>query len=258
MKRLVSVLTIFILLTCVTSAQTVDEILSNYFETIGQENLLQKNTLIAKGKLLQGQIEIPFTAIQKRPSNMKMEATLQGMTLKQAYDGKSGWSINPFMGQTEPSPMTQEQLDQMVLQADFDGPYYNYEEKGYTVELVEPDTLDDIELYGLKLIQPNGDAVTTYFDSENYVPLKSVSKTNVQGVETEAETYFSNYKEVEGIYIPFEIETKVNGQTMITMVFDEIKYGEEVDDSIFEMPKVEEPADSTEQMEEPADSTEGM
>jgi outer membrane lipoprotein-sorting protein len=167
------------------------------------------------------------------------------MKIVSAFDGETGWSINPMMGSTDPQPMTAEQLDRMKIQADYDGMFYNYADKGYTVELLGTEPVDDIETYVLQLTRPNGDIITSYIDAENYVILKTKSKMNMQGVDTEAESIFSNYKYVDDILIPFSLETKMNGETVMQMVFDEITYNTDLDDSIFEMPKESEPADST-------------
>jgi len=101
------------------------------------------------------------------------------MEIISAFDGEKGWSINPFAGGTDPVPMTAEQIDRMKIQADYDGIFYNYKEKGYKVEFTGTEDLDDIETYVIKLTRPNGDVITSYFDSENYVILKTVSKLKV-------------------------------------------------------------------------------
>jgi len=236
----------------------VDEILAEYFLVIGQDKLLKTETFSTKGKIIQGQLEIPFTSSHKRPMKFRSDASFQGMEIASAFDGERGWSINPFAGGTDPVPMTAEQLDKMIMQADYEGIYYNYEEKGYTVEFTGTEDIDDIETYKLKLTRPNGDVITSYIDSENYVILKTISKMKVQGVDTEAETIFSNYKYVDEILSPFAIETKMNGQTVMQMVFDEITYNVDVPDSLFEMPEVTAPADSLSETQgalAPVDST---
>ena len=43
------------------------------------------------------------------------------------------------------------------------------------------------------------------------------------------------------------METKRDGQTIMQMTFDEINYDVEIDDSIFIMPEVTAPIDSTDQ-----------
>lgn len=239
-------------------SQTVDEILANYFDTIGQEKLLETNSFKTKGKIIQGQFEIPFTSSHRRPMKFRSDASFQGMEIASAFDGEKGWSINPFAGGTDPVPMTDDQLDKMKIQADYDGILYNYKEKGYKVEFTGTEDVDDIETYVIKLTRPNGDVITSYIDSENYVVLKTVSKLKVQGVETEAETIFSNYKFTDGILNPYSIETKVNGNTVMQMVFEEFTYNVDVPDSLFEMPEVTAPADSlsgTVDDKAPVDST---
>jgi hypothetical protein len=251
MKKLTISVIFSLLLITQVNAQTVDEILANYFETIGQDKLLETETFTTKGKIIQGQFEIPFTSHSKRPMKYRMDASFQGMEEK-------GWNINPFAGQTDPVPMTAEELDRMKMEADYVGIYYNYEEKGYTVEFSGTEDVDDIETYKLKLTRPSGDVITSYIDSENYVILKTTSKIKVQGVDTEAETIFSNYKYVDEILNPFAIETKMNGETVVQMVFDEITYNVDFQDSIFEMPEVTAPADSLSETQDdtaPVDST---
>lgn len=258
MKKLV--VSFFISIFCVSFsfAQTVDEILANYFETIGQEKLLATNTFSTKGKIMRGQVEIPFTSSHKRPMKFRSDATFQGMHIVSSYNGENGWTINPFAGGTDPIPLTAEQNDRMKLQADYDGIFYNYKEKGYTVKYLGTENVDDIDAYVLELTRPNGDVIKNYFDPESYVILKTASKMKIQGVETEAETIFSNYKYVDEMLSPFSIETKVNGETVMQMIFDEITYNTDVPDSLFEMPEVTAPADSlseTPEVTAPSDST---
>ena len=246
MKKLIIPFFLSLIFISASFAQTVDEILAKYFEAQGQEKLLATNTFTTKGKIIQGQFEIPFTSYHKRPMKFKSEAEFQGMKIISAFDGETGWSINPMMGSNDPQPMTAEQLDRMKMQADYDGMFYNYKDKGYTVEYLGKEPVDDIETYKLKLTRPNGDIITAYIDAENYVILKTDSKMKIQDVDREAETVFSNYKYVDGILIPFSIETKMDGKTVMQMVLEDVKYNVDLDDSIFEMPEVTAPDDSTE------------
>ena len=245
MKNLIVSFSLMMIFTSLSFAQTVDEILTEHFNAVGQEKQLATNTFMSKGKIMQMQFEIPFISYHKRPMKFRSEAEFQGMKISSAYDGNIGWYANPMMGSSDPQPMTEEQIDQLKTQADYDGMFYNYKEKGYTVELIEKKTVDDIETYVLKLTRPNGDIITYYIDAENYVLLKSESKIKMQGVETESETIFSNYKFVNEILIAHSMETKVNGQTVMQMVMEEITYDVDIPDSMFEMPAAEEQPDST-------------
>jgi hypothetical protein len=245
MKKLSISILLIMIFASLSFAQTVDEILEQHFAATGQEKQLATNTFMTKGKIMQMQFEIPFTSYHKRSMKFRSEAEFQGMKISSAFDGNVGWSINPMMGSSDPQPMTEEQIDLMKIQADYDGLFYNYEEKGSTVEFIGREDIDDIETYVLKLTRPNGDVITSYIDAENYVLLKMNSKIKMQGVETEAETIYSNYNYVNDILAAHSIETKMNGQTVMQMVLEEIIYDVDIPDSMFEMPAAEEQADST-------------
>jgi hypothetical protein len=248
-KNLIIPLVIAFLIFPEIYAQTVDEILAEHFAVIGQEKLLKINTFTTKGKIIQGQVEIPFTSYHKRPMYFRSEATFQGMEITSAFDGESGWTVNPFTGSTDPQPLTAEQVDRMTVQADIDGILYNYKDKGNEVEFSGTEEVDDIQVYVLKLSRPNGDVLTYYIDSENYVILKLKSKMIIQDVETEMETIYSNYKYTDEILIARSIETQRDGQTMMQMVFDEIVYNVEIADSIFDMQEIETQVDASETLD---------
>lgn len=214
-------------------AQTLHEVLDNYFKTIGQEKLHSVQTMITKGKLLQGGVEIPILAYNKRPNKLRFEGTFQGMKLIQAYNGKEGWTLNPFEGDTLPKPATKEQLDSFKENADMDGMMYDYEKKGYEAKLLPEETVDGQKTYPVQITKPNGNTYINYIDADNYVLIKTKAKVKVQGVERETETYYSNYKPVEGIIFPFAIDTKMNGQTVTQIVLDSLEFNKELNDSLF-------------------------
>lgn len=245
MKNLVVSFLMTIIFSSLSFSQTVDEILAEHLAAVGQEKLLATNTISTTGKIIQESFEIPFTTYNKRPMSYRLDAEFQGMKISSGFDGTNGWNIHPMMGSTDPQPMTEEQADRTKIQADYDGLFYNYKEKGYTVEFIGKETVDDIETYVLKLTRPNGDVITSYIDAENFVLLKMKSKMKVQGVETEAENIFSNYKYVNDILTAHSMETKMNGKTIMQMIIETITYDIDIPDSMFTMPQVSAPADTT-------------
>ena len=56
------------------------------------------------------------------------------------------------------------------------------------------------------------------------------------GGEALTSIYFSNYKMIDGIAVPFSMETKQNGQVTGQMKLDTVEYDKEVDDKIFTRP----------------------
>ena len=59
--------------------------------------------------------------------------------------------IMPFMGKKDPDLMPAEQRDEMVDDADIDGPLLDYAQKGTKVEFLGKDKLEGTDVYKLKV-----------------------------------------------------------------------------------------------------------
>jgi len=234
------------LLATAAGAQTVDEIIAKNLEARGGKDKIKAvKTLRMSGKLgLPQGMEAPFVLELARPNKMRNEFTFQGMTGVQAFDGKTGWTVMPFMGKKDPEVVSGEDVKSMEDQADFDGPLVDYKEKGHQVELVGKETIEGTPAYKLKVTKKNGDVENHYLDAEQYLEVRVDGKRKVHGQEMEGETTLSDYKEVSGLLFPFSIQTKQKGGGPggVTLTFDKIEVNPDVPANRFEMPPAEKPA----------------
>jgi hypothetical protein len=94
----------------------------------------------------------------------------------------------------------------------------------------------------VKLTLKNGDVRYIYMDPETGLELKQTSLIKREGVERSIDTYFGEYKDVEGLIFPFAIEVKLpGGQPGPTYTIEKVELNAEVADSIFAMPAAEAP-----------------
>ncbi|GJM35249.1 MAG: hypothetical protein DHS20C18_42500 [Saprospiraceae bacterium] len=239
LKRLFFLL-IAVATTVSVQAQTIDEILANYFEnTGGLENWENLKTTKVSGKMHMGGMDFPGTIIAAKPNKQYMTFSVQGKELVQAYDGETAWTINPFMGATEAQKMPEAEAKEFT-EEEFDSPFINYKDKGHTVELVGTAEVEGAETYEVKLTKKNGKVEYHYFETENAVPImtkKVIESGQMKGQE--AETYFSDYQEVDGMYFPFFIETKIAGQSFNKITVVSVELNPEVDEAMFVYPKKE-------------------
>src|SRR5438094_5453757 len=100
------------------SQPTVDELVAKNIEAKGGATTTKNlQTLRTTGKLLvpvQGLIELGYVQMKKRPDEVRTEASLQGMTQIEAYDGKEGWKVSPFFGRKNLSVCLLIELKQLV------------------------------------------------------------------------------------------------------------------------------------------------
>lgn len=220
-------------------AQELDDVLARYYEAMGGlAHTKSVNTVTMAGTVsipMQG-LEMPVTVYQARPNKVRTESTFQGATMVQAFDGTSAWMISPLAGTDEPQRIPPAQAQGLAEQADFDGPLYDYEEKGYQVELVGTEEVDGTEAIKLRIVMDDGAERFFFLDAERYLPLQAVAHDVSQGQAVELVTAFDDFREVSGIQVPHSITSKVNGQVMSHLVVTRVDVNPDLDPSMFTMP----------------------
>jgi len=244
---------LFVLVTLICSytinAQTVDEIIDNYFEnTGGVENWEKIEGVKMNAKVNQGGMEIPIEIVQLKSGKMMTTINFQGQSIKQGvFDGEVLWSTN-FM--TQKAEKSDEESTNMVKNEmnQFPDPFLNYKEKGFTAELVGTETVDGSETFKIKLTTtPNiieGKEVPSiayyFFDNENFVPIQVQEEIKVgPGKGMVSEIKLSDYQEAGGIYMPFSMTQGVKGQPGAPINMDKIEINPTIDDSEFAFPEEE-------------------
>lgn len=220
------------------TAQTVDEILDNYFETIGgREAWSELKTMKTNASMTMQGMTFEGIIYAKHPNKQRVNVNVNGTELIQAYDGETAWWINPFMGGAEAQEMPADMAESMTRQ-EFDSPFLNYKEKGYTVELLGEKEVEGAATYEIRLTKKNEDVELYYFDKQDYIPIKmSMTVSSGQMKGQTVDTFFSNYDEVNELVMPLAIEVKMGGQTLQKITFQEVVFNEEMEDDYFAYPK---------------------
>jgi outer membrane lipoprotein-sorting protein len=226
------------LLAPVLSAQTVDEIIAKHVQARGgMDKMKAVQSIRSTATMTMGPVEAPGILVQKRPSEARLEFTVQGLTAVQAFDGKDAWQIMPFTGKKDAEPMSADEKKEIEEMADLDGPIVDYKSKGNQVELLGKEKVEGTDAYKLKVTLKNGDVQTIYLDADSFLSIKEEVKRTVRGTEQEFESSIGDYKEVEGLMFPFAIESSVKGspeKQKITIT--KIELNVPLDDATFKMP----------------------
>jgi outer membrane lipoprotein-sorting protein len=219
-----------------TQELNLDEILNKYYQTMGIDKMKEWKTFTATGKFITQGMELPFMNYQKRPDKIRFELEIQGNKMLRVFDGQAGWAVAPWSGSMDPQDMTPDEVKAMKEQTDFEGLLYNWKEKGHKVELIGKEDMQGTPVYKIKAILADGNVETHYIDAENFVTLKVSSVTKIQGNDVESDSYPSNYKEVQGVLMPFAMESKYNGETGERLVIEKYEINTDMNDSLFVKP----------------------
>jgi outer membrane lipoprotein-sorting protein len=223
-------------------AQSLDEVLNNYYEAIGGVDAWKAiQSMKATGMMQVGPgIEAPFTMTAKRPNKVRIDFTFQGMTGTQAYDGETAWMLMPFMGQTAPEVMPEEDAKDLEEQADIEGILVDWESKGHQVEYIGLEETEGTQAHKLKITLKWGDTQFYFLDAEYFVPIKVEVSREMRGTVVEYETIISDYKEVGDVIMAHSIESKPKGAPAGQVItIQQVEINIEIDDSTFAMPETE-------------------
>lgn len=224
------------------SAITVDELIAKNIEARGGlEKLRAIQSLRETGRLEFGgggfSAKMSFLVLAKRPEMLRTEAIFQGLTAVNAYDGTVGWMIFPFRGRLDPEKLSADQVKQLKLSADIDGPLVDYKAKGNTVEYLGTEDVDGTDAHRLKVTLKTGDVRYIYLDPDYYLEIRYLDQRRIRGSLEEEETDLGNYEQVNGVFFPFSIETGGKGQPKTQKItIDKVEVNVDLDDNLFHFP----------------------
>jgi len=226
------------------SAQTADEIVDKYVTAIGGRAALGKLksrsmigtiTLSTPGGDVSGPVEILSQAPNKSRTLIKLDLSSFGagqMIFDQRFDGTSGYVLDSLQGNRD---IAGNQLENMK-NGSFPNPFLNYREMGATVELGGKEKVGEREAYVLIFKPKSGSVARQYVDAESYLTIKMVVKVDVpQFGEVEQTTEFLDYRDVDGVKLPFQI-TATSAVQSSTITITKMEHNTTIDEALFSKP----------------------
>jgi outer membrane lipoprotein-sorting protein len=206
----------------------------------GVETLNAIQSLRLSGKLLVngGTIELGYSLLVERPDAIRYEAQLQGLTQVQAYDGAQAWQINPFQGRKDPEKLSADDAKALgEAAADFTGTLVDYQAKGYKLDYLGTEDIEGTEAHKLRVTRPNGDVAYVYLDPDYFLEIRTVNRRIEHGVPNETVTDYSDYEKVNGVYLPFALESYQKGSSdRQKLQIDKAEANVAADKSLFKFP----------------------
>jgi hypothetical protein len=220
-------------------AQTAEELVNKNIQAKGGlDKIKAAKTRLAVGNVKNARGRIAtFRQMNMRPDLVRQNLSLQGMTAVQAYDSSVGWQTQPFRGRKDPELMGEDNLRDLLLAADFDGPLVDYAEKGNTIEYLGHAEVDGDDALRLKLTLKNGDIVYYYLDPDTYLEIRKEIQQFIRGSVRERVVDLGSYKPVDGVMYPFSIsEGPRNHPGAQVITIEKIEVNVPFQDSDFALP----------------------
>lgn len=215
---------------------TVAEILAKYVQAIGGRAANEK----IKSRVSKGTIEIPAAGISgtvenysTAPGKSFSTGNIPGIgVLMDGFDGTTGWVVNPLQGNRDKAGP---ELQQLKLTSDFYREI-NLDKVYSKLELKGTDKVGDAEVYVVVATSGDLPAETFYFDTRSGLLLRSDSTVISPEGNTATKTFFEDYRDLDGVKIPFRTRAILPQFELITTLTD-VKNNVPIDDAKFAKPK---------------------
>jgi len=223
------------------AARAVSELIKRNLNARGGASAWEAvSSLKLSGRMDVGQgMNLPYVLEQKRPDKMRLEFVFDGETAVQAFDGKTGWKLLPFLGRRNPEPMTEAELRETADSADLYGLLFDYDDRGHVVELMGHEPVKGRDTLKLKVTLPGGAVRWVYLDAETALEVKVEALRKLAGRERLVETFYHDWQAAESLLIVGRQETQTEGnKEWHFLTVESVQVNPPLDDARFAMPAV--------------------
>lgn len=199
------------------AAQDAQSLLAKNLEARGGALALAgiKNVTFEGRTIYPGDFELQYRETRQRlPGGAadRVDLSLQGLDIVQAYDGHAGWKINPLQGRKDAEKISADEVRALQDNALIEGPLLASRSDGSKVAYLGREDFDGTLAYKLKVTQKDGDEFVYWLDPDTFLEIKIDETRKIRGAEQTTESELGDYEKVAGVYFPMSIETWPQGE----------------------------------------------
>ena len=185
------------------------------------------------------QVQLPYNLYLERPRKQRIEIEFAGKTAIQVYDGTNGWKVRPYLNRNDAEPFTPDELKSEEEHVGLDGYLIDHAAKGSKVELDGVEKVDGNDAYKLKVTLKDGKVEHVWVDTTSFLDVKvSGSQRRMDGKMRDVVIYQRDFRSVQGVKVPFLLETAVDGyRDTHKNVLESVVVNAKLDDSLFAKPQ---------------------
>lgn len=213
---------------------SIDEILTRYEQAVGGARALNAVT----SRVASGTLDIvgisrngSFETYSQAPNKTLSVLSAHSMgTVKLGFNGKLGWTHNG----TGLRVLKGVELSALQRDADFYGTV-RLKNVFVKVSLLGKSKIGFREVYVLDLQPASGPSEQLFLDVETNLPVRWNAVRTNGGQSTPVEIYYDDWREVDGVKLPFRISHSFSGRAL-SFTVKEIRHNVALDAKLFEAP----------------------
>ena len=176
-------------------SQTLDEIIKKHIDAHGgAERWNAVEAIKITGTFTAFSLEKDYTAYKTHSGKYFCDFHFGEERVIESFNGETGWTTDPWQEMDYARKLNSGEVNVFLQKAEFFTPFFNYKEKGHTVEYVGKETLEGLEVYVLKLTRSNGKVETWYLDAETHLEYLCKSDWVDFGQTLPSEIFFDDFQ----------------------------------------------------------------
>ena len=185
-------------------------------------------------RMQQGPLETKTKTYVTYPDKFRVDAKVGEANVVQVYNAGAAWMTDPNGTREAPPPVRDEFA--AGVRRDIIPLLIGAAEGGLKTTLLPDEGRDGRVLRVLEIAGEGIGTVRLYVDSTGLVARQAFSRPGPDGKPIQAEESFSDYREVDGIKVPFTAELSHNGRPVLTRTLTDVTFNAPVDPKLFEKP----------------------
>ena len=216
------------------------EILAAAVEAHGGLEKLQavKNMVIegrASANSPAGPMQIEGTSYYVYPDKFRQDLKLPEGEMAYVFDGTSGFALTPMGVQPIPPQIAITFKDAVFRETLW--LLTNLSQNDIPIQYSGTEEVDDKPVSILLIRQPSGQMMKLFVSEETRYVVKLAYPDASQGVTVNRETFMEDYRDVDGIKVPYHVVQNVDGQPFSDNRITSITLNAELEESLFQEPK---------------------
>ncbi|MBU1053565.1 MAG: hypothetical protein KKC46_07015 [Proteobacteria bacterium] len=205
---------------------SAEQIIDKHIEATGGKKALEKiNNSITEMKitLLQDKIEGKITFYKQRPNRFYSftELDFSGVPIveEMGTDGNIVWKIEP---RTSGRIVAGEERANILINHAFDA-LVSWQTYFKNIQYAGMEDINGKNCYKVVMTPFQGGQRTYFFEKDTYLLIKIIVPAQIAGNRNKLESYLSDYRKINGLWIPYNLLQVIGGKEMFKLVIEDIK-----------------------------------
>ncbi|TVP80586.1 MAG: hypothetical protein EA353_03575 [Puniceicoccaceae bacterium] len=239
---------LFVALSSILTGESVEDTLPSILELErdyiaqngGLANIQNLKSLIIYGQFIQqGAESFDFTLYRKRPNFYRMQVEMPNATVVTVYNGREAQRrVDWGRGESRQIDMDDSEIASLVQSSQFDGPFFSLRGRSDRLTLIGLTEVEGVPAYEIEVHQ---DAQSLYdriwLDAEHFQEVKLRKRMTSGGSEEARETtYFSEFIQVDGIWLAQNMRQMIGDELSTTVKIDRVRSNVGLFNNLFEFP----------------------